>query len=91
MKDLGNLYQFSQEDKKNPQNNSSESLQLYGQVDESQKNNITYYQNVKIKADLAALEAHSLKDALTWTANTRFEKVSGDYKVETGNDLKNEN
>lgn len=58
VKDLGNLYQFSQEDKKNPQNNSSESLQLYGQVDESQKNNITYYQNVKIKADLAALEAH---------------------------------
>ncbi|WNZ93356.1 hypothetical protein QYR58_01860 [Streptococcus iniae] len=90
VKDLGNLYQFSQEDKKNPQNNSSESLQLYGQVDESQKNNITYYQNVKIKADLVALEAHSLKDALTWTANTRFEKVSGDYKVETGNDLKNE-
>ena len=90
IEDLGSPYQFSQEDKKNPQNNSSESLQLYGQFDESQKNSIKYYQNVKIKADLAALEAHSLKDALTWTANTRFEKVSGDYKVETENDLTNE-
>lgn len=90
LKDLGSPYQFSQEDKKNPKNNTSESLQLYGQIDESQENSIKYYQNVKIKADLAALGAHSLLGHLSWTDKTEFIAVSGDYKVETGNDLQNE-
>ncbi|MBA2794905.1 fibronectin binding protein [Streptococcus porcinus] len=89
-KTLGQEYQFTDEDKKTVSNGNSDSLKLYGELDQEKKNSIDYYKGLKVKADLDALDAHSLQESITWNKNTTFEKVNGNFKVSTGTELKDE-
>ncbi|VTS18263.1 Gram-positive signal peptide protein, YSIRK family [Streptococcus porcinus] len=89
-KTLGQEYQFTDEDKKTVSNGNSDPLKLYGELDQTKKNSIDYYKGLKVKADLDALDAHSLQESITWNKNTTFEKVSGNFKVSEGMELKDE-
>ncbi|MGT2692946.1 hypothetical protein [Streptococcus porcinus] len=89
-KNLGEEYQFTNEDKKTVSNGNSNPLKLYGELDQEKKNSIDYYKGLKVKADLDALDAHSLQESITWNKNTTFEKVNGNFKVSTGTELKDE-
>ncbi|MGT2677379.1 fibronectin binding protein [Streptococcus pseudoporcinus] len=89
-KSLGQEYQFTDEDKKTVGNGNSDTLKLYGTLDQNKTNSIDYYKGLKVKADLDALKAHYLKESLTWNKNTTFEKGKGNYQVSIGKDLANE-
>ncbi|MGT2888503.1 YSIRK signal domain/LPXTG anchor domain surface protein [Streptococcus didelphis] len=90
IKSLGNDYQFTAEDKKSPENKNTDDLKLYGELDQTKTNSVAFYQQLKVKADLKKLEAHSLKGSLTWNKETVFEKIGDSYQISSGDALKSE-